>query len=123
MHKGLHSACTKSAYCRTARGEAASWLTEHCAAVKMEYLKKNCEHLLQHFLLKQCAATADLYCCLISVRYWCFSIHIVMEICSVQCKPDHNPILSFKRQRKLLYIVAGGQHIEGLAFQNVADSL
>jgi hypothetical protein len=87
------------------REETASWLTEHHAAVKMEYMQEQCVNLLWHFLLKPCAAIADLCCCLTSMCYWCFSIHNVMEIWSVQYKPGHTPISQFKRQRILLHIV------------------
>jgi len=65
------------AYCLNAREETASLLIEHHAAVKMEYMLKQCVHLLWHFLLKPCADTADL-CCLTSMCYWCFSINIVI---------------------------------------------
>jgi hypothetical protein len=100
----LHGACTKNAYCLTAR-EETSRLTEHRAVVKMEYMQKHCIYLLLHFLLKPCSATADLWCCLMSMCYWGFSIHTVMEFWSVQCKPGHTPTSSFKWQRKLLYIL------------------
>lgn len=104
FHAGITWCTQKSAYCLIAREETASRLIEHHAAVKMEYIQKQCVHLLWHFLLKPCAATADL-CCPTSTCYWCFSIHIVMEIWSLQYKPGHTPIPSFKRQRILLYIV------------------
>jgi hypothetical protein len=38
--QGLHGACRKDAYCLIAREEAASQLTKHHAAVKMEYMQK-----------------------------------------------------------------------------------
>jgi hypothetical protein len=101
----LHGAYRKSAYCLTAREETASQLTQHHAAVKMQYMQKHCVHLLWHFLLKPSTATADLCRCLTSICYWCFSIHIVIEIWSVQYKPGHTPLSSFKRQRVLLYVV------------------
>jgi len=94
---GLYGSGGKSAYCRlTASEETASWLSEHRAAVKMKYMQKHCLHLLWHFLLKPCIATADLCCCLTLICCWCFSIHIVMEIWTVQWKPGHTPISSFK---------------------------
>jgi hypothetical protein len=101
----LHGACRKSAYCLITMEETASQLTEHHASVKMEYMQKQCVHLLRHFLLKPCAATADLCCCMTSMCYWCFSKHIVMEIWIVQFKPGHTCISSIKRQRILLHIV------------------
>lgn len=57
-----------------------------------------------HSQLKSCTATAALCCCLMSMCYWFFSIHILMEIWSTQCKPGHTPRSSFKRHRKLEYI-------------------